>query len=66
MGFLLLFDYSVRPQIAALCGRSLALSSVSIFQHKFLDLGDGVIAAAQAKKTMDLCARWRVGRHISR
>jgi hypothetical protein len=66
MSFLLLFVYSVRPQIAALCSRSPALSRVSIFQHKFLDLADGYIAAAQAKKTMDLCARWRVSRHISR
>ena len=34
MGFLLLFDYSVGPQIAALRGRSPALSSVSIFRQR--------------------------------
>jgi hypothetical protein len=65
MNFLLLFDHSVRPQIAALCGRSPALSRVSIFQAQFPRLADCVIAAAQAKKTMHLSPHWRVGRHFS-
>jgi hypothetical protein len=61
MGFLFLFDYSVRSQI----GAPRVVDSFDL-PAKFLDLADGVIAAAQAKKMMELRARWRVGRHISR
>ena len=32
--------------------------TAEVAERKFLDLADGVISAAQAKKTMDLC--WKI------
>jgi hypothetical protein len=40
--------------------------TVEVAERKFLDLADGVISAAQAKKTMDLCWKIRNARQSGR